>query len=342
MANAAKGRFHISERSKIVDKYVLYVEDLHVSFKNSSGFKELKSELKNLKKEINHISDDKTQEVHLWEVDHRIAELKEKITRKKLKAEIKELKSEIKNSDGNNEELNEALKKKELEYHHKDPKLKHVLKGVTFGLRKGETLAIVGANGAGKTVMLETILGVNVPDSYSRLVLNLGRKHYANNLKEVGIQYQQSKMSSNISVRRMIEDYKRLYIERINESHIEEMLDVFHIRPFYTNKVNSLSGGQKQRLNLLLALINRPKIMILDEFITGLDVNSVEEIINYVNHMKVKFGSSMIIISHQPEEIEELADRVLVMKDGKIVLETYVEDIIKEYGDVTQFIREQI
>ncbi len=252
------GRFHIDHRTEVINKYVLYVEDLHVSF----------------------------------------------------------------NKGKRNE--------------------KKVLKGVTFGLRKGETLAILGANGAGKTVLLETILGLNIPDSYSRMVLNLGRKHYANNVKEIGMQYQQSKMSANMSVKKLIRQYKKLYHERIDDAMIEKMKEVFKVNEFLTSKIDALSGGQKQRLNLLLALINKPKLMILDEFITGLDVNSVEEIINFVNDLKTKLDSSMIIISHQPEEIEELADRVIVMKDGHIVKETYVEDIIEEYGDVTEFVRKVI
>ncbi len=474
------GRFHIDHRTEVINKYVLYVEDLFVSFKEKEIKKELKNNLKDLKKELKQLSSHSLNEEAISRMEKKLKHTKKKLeakewisdeekTKKKLKSheaslekliskggsedlitlekesiertksylkaiteinyekelknEIEELKKEIeilndpaliakrqteivdrihefeekiKNTTLKNElkklkkdtklelsllknaldeevaaikekagpELDSKSEKKiqklEGAYQHRvdaineeieavkeklrlaDPSVKRILNGVTFGVRKGETLAIVGANGAGKTVLLETILGLNIPDSFSRMVLNLGRKHYANNLKEVGIQYQQSKMSANVTVRRLIGDYKKLYLDRVNEALVEKMLDVFHIRPFYTSKVNSLSGGQKQRLNLLLAVINNPKLMILDEFITGLDVNSVEEIINFVNDLKIKLGSSMIIISHQPEEIEELADRVIVLKEGKVVLETYVEDIIEEYGDVTEFIREII
>ncbi len=258
MKATSKGRFHIEHRMKIKNEYVLYVEDLHLTF----------------------------------------------------------------NKGKDNE--------------------KEVLKGVTFGLRRGETLAILGANGAGKTVMLETILGLNIPDSYKRMVLNLGHKHYENNLAEVGIQFQQSKMSNHITAGKLIDKYKKFYHGRIDDSLLEEMIRVFKIEEFLESKVDELSGGQKQRMNLLLAIMNRPKLMILDEFITGLDVKSVEEIINFVNELKISLGASMIIISHQPEEIEELADRVIVMKDGQVVEETYVEDIIKKHGDVTEFVREVI
>ncbi len=480
--NKTHGRFHIDHRTEVINKYVLYVEDLFVSFKDNEIKKELKNDLKTLKKKLKVLTNPKTNlstinkykkiidkkqkelETKPWiknqenikyqiqehektvelligqgvseentkvttemkfikrkkndleieeskdfetsiieriktleeqihnltdptileqrtkDVREQINTLEEKIFNKSLKEELKQLKQQAaeelkylkidmdnekaKASENGGKDYKHSLeevfermdkafekRKNELEADIKvakdkikfsDPSVKRILNGVTFGLRKGETLAIVGANGAGKTVLLETILGLNIPDSYSRMVLNLGRKHYANNLKEVGIQYQQSKMSASMTVRKLIDDYKKLYIDRIDESLIEKMLDVFHIRPFYPSKVDSLSGGQKQRLNLLLAVINNPKIMILDEFITGLDVNSVEEIINFIAELKVKLNASMIIISHQPEEIEELADRVLLMKEGAIVLETYVEDIVEEYGSVTDFIREMI
>jgi|GEM_PF-1885243 len=104
-------------------------------------------------------------------------------------------------------------------------------------------------------------------------------------------------------------------------------------------KVNKLSGGQKQRVNLMLAIITNPRVMILDEFVTGLDVNAVIKIINYVNKLKIQNGASMIIISHHPDEIEALADRILVLKNGNFVEETTVEKI-KEKQSVIRYIAE--
>jgi len=104
-------------------------------------------------------------------------------------------------------------------------------------------------------------------------------------------------------------------------------------------KVNKLSGGQKQRVNLMRAIITNPRVMILDEFVTGLDVNAVIKIINYVNKLKIQNGASMIIISHHPDEIEALADRILVLKNGNFVEETTVEKI-KEKQSVIRYIAE--
>ena len=178
-------------------------------------------------------------------------------------------------------------------------KNKEVLKGVTLDLRQGETLALVGANGAGKTVLMETILGLKNKDK-GDIFLNLGHEKYMDNLKEVGIQFQSSTFSKRSKVCNVIEFFKKLYKDRINENDIEEMFEVFNINEFRKTKINKLSGGQKQRVNLMIAIIHNPKLMILDEFITGLDVKSVRKIITYVNNLKYINDASMIIISLPP------------------------------------------
>ncbi len=130
--------------------------------------------------------------------------------------------------------------------------------------------------------------------------------------------------------------------DSVDRLELLKMLEIFGIDEYLNMKVDRLSGGQKQRLNLLLSIMNQPKIMILNEFITGLDVITVRKIVTYVNELKEKNNASMIIISHQPDEIKELSDRVFVLKDGKIVEETYVPEIIKKYGDVSIFVEENI
>ncbi len=258
-----KSRFSISERAEIIDEYVLFVDNLFVSFKD-------KSQRKN-------------------------------------------------NSKG----------------------IREVLKGVTLGLRKGETLAILGANGAGKTVLMETIMGFNKPD-LGVVYLNLGEKDFLENIKKVGMQFQQSKFPKKFKVSQMIKLYTKFYSQFVTEDIVSEMKEICGINEFYERKISDLSGGQRQRLNLLVSIMHQPKIMILDEFITGLDVKTVRKIISYVNKLKVNNKSSMIIISHQPEEIQELADRILVLKDGKISNEVNVEEVLEKYGDMALFVEESI
>ncbi len=335
-------RFAVNEKAEIVERYVMYIEDLHVSFKGNSLKRDIENKIKSKKKQLKSIKRIGASE-SIQSIKGEIIELKNRLKDVQLKKEVAEFEAQLKKA---NKEDREEIKAKIDELKSSMVKngngRKQVLKGVTLGLRQGETLALVGANGAGKTVLLETVLGFNIPDHYEKMVLNLGHKKYADNLVEVGIQYQQAKLPTTYKVRDAIENQIKLYGKRVDKLMVIDMIDEFGIVEFIDSAIESLSGGQKQRLNLLLAVMHQPKLMILDEFITGLDVNSVRKIITYVNNLKVKNNASMIIVSHQPEEIEALADRIVTMKDGVVTGQTNVPDVIKEYGTMASFVEEVI
>ncbi len=160
--------------------------------------------------------------------------------------------------------------------------------------------------------------------------------------EEIGFQFQDSNLPKRIKVKLLIKLFGELYEERVSKAQVIEMIEVFGVQEFINKPSSKLSGGQRQRLNLLLAVLHQPKIMILDEFITGLDITSVVRIIDYIQAMKKKNNSSMIIITHQPEEIHELADRVLVLKNGEFVSEWTKPQIIKKYKTYSKFMREVI
>lgn len=339
---AMDSRFAVTEKAKIEEKYVLYVEDLHVSFKSNSLRKEIENKIEQKEKQIKTLKKIASKD-KLDQLRDEIQELKERLKDTQLKKEVAKLKTQLKSASKEEAvEIKRQIITVEESMVKNNNKRKHVLKGVTLGLRQGETLALVGANGAGKTVLLETILGFNIPDKYEKMILNLGHKRYADNLVEVGIQYQQAKMPTTYKVKDAINNQMKIYGKRIDKVEVQNMIETFGILEFINSYIESLSGGQKQRLNLLLAVMHQPKIMILDEFITGLDVNSVRKIISYVNSLKVKNNSSMIIVSHQPEEIEALADRIVTMKNGVVTGQTNVHDVLEEYGTMATFVEEVI
>ncbi len=218
---------------------------------------------------------------------------------------------------------------------------KEVLKGVTFDLYKSETLAIIGKNGAGKTLTMESILGIQEKDS-GEIFLNLGHKKWVDNLNEIGMQFQASQLSGTKTVRKIVDFYEKFYKDRIDEVTLVGLKEIFEIEIISKNKLNQLSGGQKQRLNLFLSVMHNPKLMILDEFITGLDISSVKEIINAINDLKIKNEASMIVISHQPDEIQALADRVLLFKDGVVAEDLLMKEIIEKYGSVSNYLEDVI
>lgn len=216
---------------------------------------------------------------------------------------------------------------------------KKVHKGVTFNIKRGETLALIGANGAGKTVLMETLVRVQRQDS--------GHIEYNFNgtdpFEEIGMQFQDADSNSILRPLDMIKFIKKMYGDKVDNKQLEEMIDIFGVRDYIKTKIKKLSGGQKQRVNLLLATMHNPSLMILDEFITGLDVLSVRDILDYISFLKEKNNATLVIISHQPEEIKSLAQRVIVLKDGVIANELTHKEIDKEYkGKFTDFLIDNI
>ncbi len=192
----------------------------------------------------------------------------------------------------------------------------------------GEVLSIIGKNGCGKTTLVQTLVGLKKLQS-GEIVLADGF-----DLREqTGIQFQtEDKTSELIRPKNLIKFFKKFYGEdKIDDAKLEEMIEVFGLTEFMNRKLNKLSGGQRQRLNLLLAVMSQPRLIILDEFTTGLDITSVMGILEYIMKMKKENKSTIIVITHQSKEIKMMADRVVLMKDGKIAKEFTNKEIVDKY-----------
>lgn len=204
-----------------------------------------------------------------------------------------------------------------------------VHKNISLEIKEGETLAIIGANGAGKTVLVETIVNIHQPKEGE-----INFKKGFSRFKDIGIQFQtEDNINETIKPSSLITFYKDLYGDKVKEEQLDEMINVFGIKDLLNQKMSKLSGGQKQRVNLLLAAISNPKLLILDEFTTGLDIVAVIEILDYITKKQKENKSSTIIISHNAKEIKELADRVIGIKNGEIVLEMTASQIREKYKE---------
>lgn len=216
---------------------------------------------------------------------------------------------------------------------------KEVHKGIDLEINRGETVAIIGANGAGKTVLMETLVRVLRQDE-GQIQYNFEGLHP---FEEIGMQFQDADSTGNLTAKDMIDFIKSMYKSKVDDKQLEEMIDIYGIRPYIKSKIKKLSGGQRQRVNLLLATMHNPKLMILDEFITGLDILSVRDILDYIKKLKEENNSTLIIISHQPEEIRQLSNRIFGLKDGVIVGEWLTSDVDRKYrGDFGQFLIDTI
>ncbi len=213
-----------------------------------------------------------------------------------------------------------------------------VLKGASFTLKENESLGIIGANGAGKTLLTKIIVGLINKDSG-----DINSKNIEELENEIAIQFQDPKMNISMTPNQLIEFTKRLHADKVIIEEIEEAKKAFGINEYENKKLSKLSGGQKQRLNLMLAVIRNTRILILDEFTTGLDIVSVERILNYIRKKKEINKTSLIIISHQPEELRELTDRIILLKNGVFEKEFKTSSIETKYkGKFNKFLLENI
>ncbi|MEG1462454.1 ABC transporter ATP-binding protein [Anaerorhabdus sp.] len=204
---------------------------------------------------------------------------------------------------------------------------KSVVKNVSFVIEKGECFGILGHNGAGKTTIVEMILGLKKIEKGGAIKL-LGndmhvRRRELFNL--VGAQLQDSSYPYKIKVKEECEERAVLYNCEID---IETQLKLFSLFDLKNREVESLSGGERQRLSILLATIHDPAVLFLDELTTGLDAVARREIWKYLNGLKNK-GTTIILTSHFMDEVEALCDSVILLRNGEILIQGKVDEVIQ-------------
>ena len=185
-----------------------------------------------------------------------------------------------------------------------------VLKGINLTVHKGEILALLGVNGAGKTTTLECIEGLR---SYDSGTITINGK--------IGIQLQSSALQGFIKPMEAV----KLFAKWNKTVPDNEMLKSLGIPELSKKKYNDLSTGQKRRLHLALALIGNPDIIFLDEPTAGLDVEGRVSLHEQIRALKSQ-GKTIILASHDMAEVEDLCDRIAVLRDGNIAFVGTVDE----------------
>lgn len=218
-------------------------------------------------------------------------------------------------------------------------KLTQAVDDLSFNIYKNQNMALLGANGAGKTTTVEMIAGICKPDK-GKIIYKFP---YIDSFHEgVGIQFQDSSYPVGLYVKDVIMFMVNVYNIDLNITEMKSMVAAFGLEKFYNRPARSLSGGQQQRLNILLALMHKPKVVFLDELSTGLDINIRQQIIAFVKEYCIKFSITIILISHNMEEVEALCNRIIVLQKGKIKVDMYATDIIKKYKSVEKLAQKYI
>lgn len=201
---------------------------------------------------------------------------------------------------------------------------------LSFTVDDGEIFGLLGLNGAGKTTTFRMILGL-VDDYKGNITLD-GKKIDYNETDKIGFLTEERSLLTKLTVLEQITYYGVL--KGIPEGDIPKKLDywleVFGITEYKNKKIKELSKGNQQKVQFISAIINEPKLLILDEPFSGLDPINVELFKKVILDFKKK-GTSIIFSSHRMEHVELFCDRLVVLVKGKSVLSGYLKDIKKKY-----------
>jgi putative ABC transport system ATP-binding protein len=206
----------------------------------------------------------------------------------------------------------------------KDENLVRALDDVSFSVKKGEFLAIMGPSGSGKSTLLHIIGGVDKPTSGK--VYMSGQDVYAQNdeqlaifrRRQVGLIYQFYNLIPVLDVIENITLPVLLDGRKVNEERLNELLTILDLKGREKHLPNQLSGGQQQRVSIGRALMNAPAVVLADEPTGNLDSKNSQEIVELLKLSNQKFGQTLIIITHD-ENIALQADRIMALEDGKII-----------------------
>lgn len=215
--------------------------------------------------------------------------------------------------------LNEKVK---LQVHdlYKNFDGKDVLKKISFDVREGEFLSVLGPSGCGKTTLLRILIGLETQNDGKILLDGKDISKLKPNQRDMGIIFQNYALFPNMTVLENVEYALKLNPDTKAQSReiatrtLEQigMADQLHKKP------NQLSGGQQQRVAIARTLALNPKIILLDEPISALDVSMREVMKQELKEIQKKFNSTMIFITHEQEEAFYLSDRIMVMSEGDI------------------------
>jgi ABC-2 type transport system ATP-binding protein len=198
------------------------------------------------------------------------------------------------------------------------------VRGISFEVHPGEVLAVLGVNGAGKTSALEVLEGLAAPSGGSVRVLGRDPQRERSAVRRhLGVLLQASGLPGDLTVAETVRTWARTLTD---PRPVAEALDMVDLAGRADVRVRSLSGGERRRLDLTLALLGRPTVLVLDEPTTGLDPESRRTVWSLVRGL-VDDGAAVVLTTHHLEEAEELADRIAIMRAGQIVLAGTREEI---------------
>jgi ABC-2 type transport system ATP-binding protein len=207
------------------------------------------------------------------------------------------------------------------------------VEGVSFRVRPGEILGLLGPNGAGKTTTINMVLGVLRPDAGAIRIEGLdlaARRSDAIELTNFAAVY--APLPGNLTVEQNLRIFGMLYGVAGLRERIAELLAAFDLERFRRTRCGVLSSGEQTRVSLAKAMLNRPRLLLLDEPTASLDPATAREVRARIREIVAKDGTGVLWTSHNMHEVAEVCDRVLFLSRGRILLEGDSRALPREYG----------
>jgi ABC-2 type transport system ATP-binding protein len=200
---------------------------------------------------------------------------------------------------------------------------------ISFVIDEGKFMALLGPNGAGKTTLVEMIEGIQKPDSGKILVTGKNWKDHKDEIHPViGLSLQETRFIDKLSVSETLMLFASFY--GLGHKRVNEVIEIVALEEKQKAYVVNLSGGQRQRLALGIALLNKPRVLLLDEPTTGLDPNARREVWSILGRLKEESKTSLILTTHYMEEAEQLCDYIIIMDHGKILKEGSLDQLLTD------------
>ena len=213
----------------------------------------------------------------------------------------------------------------------KEKIIKNAVDGITFSVEEGEALAFIGPNGAGKSTTIKMLTGILYPTSGDIKVLGLDPSKDRVKLSyQIGSVFgQKEQLWVHLSPMDNFKFFGSIYDIKKDEllKRIEELANLFEVTEYINQPVKSLSLGQRMKCEMIASLLHNPKMLFFDEPTIGLDPIAKETLRKLIKKINKDLGTTIIFTSHDVGDIEEVCKRVIIINDGKIVLDDSMKNL---------------
>jgi len=207
------------------------------------------------------------------------------------------------------------------------------VKNINFKISKGSTIGLLGPNGCGKSTTIGMMLGLIKPTSGEVFINN---KNIENNrtelLQKMNFISPYIELPKKLTVEENLKVYGRMYGVKNLKDKINELMEILNLTKFRKRKTGELSSGQKNRVSLAKALVNDPEILLLDEPTASLDPDVGDYVRSIIENFSYNNKKTVLIASHNMNEVERLCDEVMMMKNGEIFDKGKSSELIKKHG----------